>query len=226
MEAAGAAPPAPETPYRTTQQGPSHHRQRSPLAPSHRSTLAGSARTLWLLETIASRLYRWREVEFWPDILQWLQQEADAEGRAGLEPPSCGRHDHPSPPACGGSTTTKGYRASRRSIGRSQGGFSTKIHLRAEGCGKPIAFLLTAGQRHEQTEFEALMETGAVKRPDQDDPGYVQIESLETRGTAARRSGGICADEALEQSSLARSGKVGRGSIRRSIERAIWWSVS
>jgi len=50
-------------------------------------------------------------------------------------------------------------------LGRSQGGFSTKIHFRAEGRGKPIAFLLTAGQRHEQTEFEALMETGAVKRP-------------------------------------------------------------
>jgi transposase len=49
-------------------------------------------------------------------------------------------------------------------LGRSQGGFSTKIHLRAEGTGKPMAILITAGQRHEQTVFEALMETGAVKR--------------------------------------------------------------
>ncbi|GAC1443411.1 MAG: hypothetical protein NVSMB52_01790 [Chloroflexota bacterium] len=49
-------------------------------------------------------------------------------------------------------------------MGRSQGGFSTKIHLRAEGGGKPMALLLTAGQRHEQVMFEALMETGAVKR--------------------------------------------------------------
>jgi transposase len=49
-------------------------------------------------------------------------------------------------------------------LGRSQGGFSTKIHLRAEGGGKPVAFLITAGQRHEQSVFEALMETGAVKR--------------------------------------------------------------
>jgi hypothetical protein len=44
-------------------------------------------------------------------------------------------------------------------LGRSQGGFGTKIHLRAEGGGKPIAVLITAGQRHEQTVFEALMET-------------------------------------------------------------------
>lgn len=45
-----------------------------------------------------------------------------------------------------------------------QGGFSTKIHPRAEGGGGPIALLITAGRRHEQSAFEALMETGAVKR--------------------------------------------------------------
>jgi hypothetical protein len=49
-------------------------------------------------------------------------------------------------------------------LGRSRGGFTTKIHLRAEGGGKPIAFLITAGQRHEQSAFCALMERGAVKR--------------------------------------------------------------
>jgi transposase len=49
-------------------------------------------------------------------------------------------------------------------LGRSQGGFSTKIHVRAEGGGKPITFMLTPGQRHETQAFEALMEQGAVKR--------------------------------------------------------------
>jgi transposase len=49
-------------------------------------------------------------------------------------------------------------------LGRSQGGFSTKMHLRAEGTGKPMTILITAGQRHEQTVFEPLMESGAVKR--------------------------------------------------------------
>lgn len=44
-------------------------------------------------------------------------------------------------------------------------GFGTKIHLRAEGNGKPIALLITAGQRHKQGMFEALMETGTAKRP-------------------------------------------------------------
>ena len=49
-------------------------------------------------------------------------------------------------------------------MGHSQGGLSTKIHLRAEGGGKPMVLLITAGQRHEQTMVEPLMEQGAVKR--------------------------------------------------------------
>lgn len=43
-------------------------------------------------------------------------------------------------------------------LGRSQGGFSTKMHWRIEGSGKPMTIRLTAGQRHEATEFELLME--------------------------------------------------------------------
>jgi transposase len=49
-------------------------------------------------------------------------------------------------------------------LGRSRGGFSTKVHLRAEGDGKLMTLVLTAGQRHEATAFESLMEQGAVKR--------------------------------------------------------------
>jgi len=49
-------------------------------------------------------------------------------------------------------------------LGRSQGGFSTKLHLRAEGGGKPIAAVLTAGERHEQFALDALMDKGAVPR--------------------------------------------------------------
>lgn len=52
----------------------------------------------------------------------------------------------------------------REALGRSQGGFSTKIHLRCEGNGFPITFLLTVGERHEAVMFERLMEQGAVKR--------------------------------------------------------------
>ena len=50
-------------------------------------------------------------------------------------------------------------------LGRSQGGFSTKLHLRAEGNGKPITAVLTGGERHEQIALEALLDQGAIRRP-------------------------------------------------------------
>ena len=49
-------------------------------------------------------------------------------------------------------------------LGRSQGGFSTKLHLRAEGGGKPIVAVLTGGERHEQIALEALLDNGAIRR--------------------------------------------------------------
>lgn len=39
----------------------------------------------------------------------------------------------------------------------SQGSFVPKLHLRCEGEGKPMTFPVTAGQRHETTQFEPLM---------------------------------------------------------------------
>jgi transposase len=50
-------------------------------------------------------------------------------------------------------------------LGRSRGGFSTKVHIRAEGLGKPVVFALTAGERHDQVAVPALLEGGAIKRP-------------------------------------------------------------
>ena len=50
-------------------------------------------------------------------------------------------------------------------LGRSQGGFSTKVHLKADGAGKPLTVLLTPGQQHESTVFEPLIHQGAIRRP-------------------------------------------------------------
>ena len=55
--------------------------------------------------------------------------------------------------------------AEGEALGRSQGGFSTKVHLRADGHGRPITVVLTGGERHEQTALEALLDQGAIRRP-------------------------------------------------------------
>lgn len=47
-------------------------------------------------------------------------------------------------------------------LGRNLGGLSTKVHLRAEGNGKPMTLCPTPGQQHEATVFEPPMEQGAI----------------------------------------------------------------
>lgn len=48
-------------------------------------------------------------------------------------------------------------------LGRSRGGFSTKIHLLCDGHGHPLDFHLTPGQAHETTALVPLLE-GAEER--------------------------------------------------------------
>lgn len=55
--------------------------------------------------------------------------------------------------------------AEAAALGRSQGGFSTQVHLRAEGGGKLLTLVLTPGQRHEAGACAPLMARGAGKRP-------------------------------------------------------------
>jgi hypothetical protein len=38
------------------------------------------------------------------------------------------------------------------------------VHVQAEGFGKPLAFVITEGQRHESRAFEELMKLGKLKR--------------------------------------------------------------
>jgi transposase len=46
----------------------------------------------------------------------------------------------------------------QQALGRSRGGFSSKIHITVDGLGNPLRLRLTAGQRHESTEAHALLE--------------------------------------------------------------------
>jgi transposase len=45
-----------------------------------------------------------------------------------------------------------------QALGRSRGGFSTKIHATVDGLGYPLRLQLTAGQAHDITQAQALVE--------------------------------------------------------------------
>jgi transposase len=71
------------------------------------------------------------------------------------------RQRRPRSPACG---RRKKGDPEAEALGRSRGGFSTKLHLRADGGGRPVTFLITPGQRNEATVFEQLLDQGTVQR--------------------------------------------------------------
>jgi transposase len=76
-----------------------------------------------------------------------------------------------------------------QALGRSRGGFSTKIHLKCDLDGLPLAFHLTGGQASDSRNFETLLDIGPdiTPRAMVGDKGY---DSRANRQAARRR--GIC----------------------------------
>ena len=49
-------------------------------------------------------------------------------------------------------------------LGRSRGGFTTKIHLGADGHRRPVSLLITAGQVADSTRFTTVLDTIRIPR--------------------------------------------------------------
>ncbi len=111
--------------------------------------------------TVNSRSYRWRESGLWQRILEGCRLVRMPTARSTGRSPPHRRHGRPG--ASGRRRRKRGDHESE-ALGYSRGGFSTKIHLRAEGGGKPLTFTITPGQRHESTAIEALLDGGQVRR--------------------------------------------------------------
>ena len=52
-----------------------------------------------------------------------------------------------------------------QALGRSRGGFSTKIHLKTDLDGRPLDFHLTPGEASDSTQFETSLDIGPDIRP-------------------------------------------------------------
>ena len=76
-----------------------------------------------------------------------------------------------------------------QALGRSRGGFSTKIHLKADFDGGPLAFHLTGGEAGDSRHFETLLDIGPdiTPRAALGDKGY---DAKANRKAARAR--GIC----------------------------------
>jgi DDE family transposase len=52
-----------------------------------------------------------------------------------------------------------------QALGRSRGGFSTKIHLKTDFGGLPLDFHLTGGEASDSRQFEVLLDIGPDVTP-------------------------------------------------------------
>jgi putative transposase len=78
----------------------------------------------------------------------------NARGRRRTSKPIARLDDRSSPPTCGGRKRGQ----DSQGLGRSRGGFSTKIHVAVDGEGQPVKLHLTEGERHDVTCAEILFE--------------------------------------------------------------------
>ena len=137
----------------------------------HRKTLNG---ILWLIyvgspwrdipteygkwQTIYGRFRRWCREGVWDRIWNNLLKRIDRDGVLDrnlwcVDGTIVRAHVS----AVGGSSKTS-RNAGQNALGRSRGGFATKLHVACDGNGIPLAVLPTAGNINEPTQFIKLME--------------------------------------------------------------------
>ncbi len=174
----------------------------SPLLPPQRPRVGRPARDhrtvlgaiLWVLRTGApwrdlperfgpwstawNRFRRWTAAGVWQRVLEALHRRADRAGdldwKAHFVDATVVRaHQH-----AAGATGGQQHEA----LGRSRGGFSTKVHVRAEGGGRPMALVLSGGERHESLYVEALLATGRVRRAGRGRPRVRPVQLVGDKG--------------------------------------------
>ena len=97
------------------------------------------------------RFARWSKLGVWDAVFETL---------ASLGPPADAEHaiDSTIVRAHQHAAGVKGGYQNQEALGRSRGGFTTKIHVRTDASGRPLAFELTGGQAHDVKGYDALIE--------------------------------------------------------------------
>ncbi len=72
-------------------------------------------------------------------------------------------------------------------LGRSKGGFTTKVHLKVDGQGKPLGSVLTPGQAQDRPIFEQVMQQGKIKRQGRGRPKQNPKALAADKGYTAQR---------------------------------------
>ena len=100
--------------------------------------------------SIYRRFARWSDKGIWQQMHQHFVDAPDMEHFL-IDSTVIRAH-----PCASGAPQEKGGQE-QQALGRSRGGFSTKVHVAVDGLGNPVSLILTAGQRHDVTEAKNLL---------------------------------------------------------------------
>lgn len=101
--------------------------------------------------SVFKRFGRWADEGIWDKMHEYFIDEPDMEWLL-LDSTVVRAH-----PCAAGASKEKGGQEAQ-ALGKSVGGFSTKIHVTVDALGNPLRLLLTGGQRADSTEAIALLE--------------------------------------------------------------------
>ncbi|MGY5533068.1 IS5 family transposase [Streptomyces sp. C-3] len=145
-------------------------------------------------QTVYGLFRRWQRDGIWPGLLARLQARADVAGmitwEVNVDSTVCRAHQHAAGTRRDGQAQKEppgGSRAERddHGLGRSCGGFTTKIHLVCEQGQWRLSLLVTAGQRGGGPQVVAVLEGIRVPRTG---PGRPRVRPLRVRGDKAYSS--------------------------------------
>lgn len=145
-------------------------------------------------QTVYGLFRRWQRRGVWARLLTLLQARADAAGlifwEVNVDSTICRAHQHAAGARRRGAVQKEppgGVSAEPEDhgLGRSRGGFTTKIHLACEQGQKPLSLLITAGQHGDSPQFEPVLNAIGVPRPG---VGRPRSRPLRVRGDKAYSS--------------------------------------
>jgi hypothetical protein len=116
---------------------------------------------------------RWQRNGSWSRIITGLQSTADALGlitwEVNVDSMICRAHQHAAGARRNGELQKQPpggvvHEPADHGLGRSRGGFTTKIHLACEQGQRPLALLITGGQRGDGPQLPAVLNSIRVPR--------------------------------------------------------------
>lgn len=169
-------------------------------------------------KTVYERHRRWSADGTWERLLQHVQAEADVAGEIdwdiSVDSTIVRAHQHAAgartdpPPALSskgdvsaehqGETPWQSRRppggggAGTEALGRSRGGFTTKIHLSADSHCRPLSLVVTPGQRADCTQFKPVLEKIRVPQLGTGSPARSRTVSPRTRPIATGPAAATC----------------------------------